>query len=633
MPVAIAGMHRSGTSMVTRLLNICGLYLGKKENLLSATKDNPEGFWENAEIQRMNDEILTSFNGGWDIPPVLQAGWETSPHLGSIIQNANLVIQEISQQESVWGWKDPRNSLTLPFWKRLVPNLKIIICLRNPFEVYCSLSRIGAASSAFSYNLWLAYYQRLMASTNSEECIITHYDSFFRDPQSELRRLTNFLGLEVSDETISTACQTISTNLRHNYGSIAHLRATNAPDQLLYLYRELCLQAGSVYGISVSLEETEFLENIAPTEEFVTMPIEKDIERIREDLRIANVEKEQLEKNIVRLQEERTIEIEKLQNEKTAEIAKLHTEITALQSTIQGIFASRSWKLIQTFQKIRLFFIPLGSRREKIVKAILKWLNMKEKIASIIPELLRYRKPIRIEQDRASHLAIGSFGGFEIAYRKDTVDEKVITKSFDNDIFFSGVPEYQPHEGHVIIDIGAHIGTFSLLSSSKIGRGKVYAIEASKDSFNLLRSNAARNHCTNISMHHLALADKDGTCTLHHSTENWGHSIVKRRSTSSESETVKCCTLTNFLEKYRIKECQFMKLNCEGAEFPILLSTPNNVLQRFDTILILYHCDLWSNNTENDLISHLESSSFNCVIRNQSTERGWIIATKAGKLA
>src|SRR6185369_11326382 len=101
------------------------------------------------------------------------------------------------------------------------------------------------------------------------------------------------------------ACQTISTNLRHNYGSIAHLRATNAPDQLLYLYRELCLQAGSVYGISVSLEETEFLENIAPTEEFVTMPIEKDIERIREDLRIANVEKEQLEKNIVRLQEER----------------------------------------------------------------------------------------------------------------------------------------------------------------------------------------------------------------------------------------------------------------------------------------------------------------------------------------
>jgi len=71
-----------------------------------------------------------------------------------------------------------------------------------------------------------------------------------------------------------------------------------------------------------------------------------------------------------------------------------------------------------------------------------------------------------------------------------------------------------------------------------------------------------------------------------------------------------------------------MKLNCEGAEFPILLSTKSNVLNRFQTILVLYHCDLWRPNTENDLITHLESSGFRCVIRNRSTNRGWIIATQ-----
>jgi FkbM family methyltransferase len=225
-------------------------------------------------------------------------------------------------------------------------------------------------------------------------------------------------------------------------------------------------------------------------------------------------------------------------------------------------------------------------------------------------------------------LAIGSFGGFDVAYRKNTADEAVIRHSFDNDIFFSGVPEYQPNEDHVIIDIGAHIGTFSLLASSRVGRGKVYAIEACEDSFNFLRINVALNQCANISAHHLAMADKEGTCTLYYGTGSWGHSTVKKLSRFCEA--VRSCTLSTFFQSNQIAECHFMKLNCEGSEFPILLSTPNNVLQRIGTILVLYHCDLWSSNTEVDMISHLESNGFNCVVRNRSEKRGWIIATRTG---
>ena len=262
-------------------------------------------------------------------------------------------------------------------------------------------------------------------------------------------------------------------------------------------------------------------------------------------------------------------------------------------------------------------------------------MNVKEQIARILPEKLKavirpwYRTFAGRSLDRPSRLAIGSFGGFEVAYRKDSADEAVLGYSFDNDIFFSGAPEYQPDEGHVIIDIGAHIGTFSLLASSKVRHGKVYAVEASEESFNLLRINVALNRCANISVHHLAMADKEGTYMLYHDTDNHGHSTVKRISKSSE--TVKSCTLSTFLERNRINECHFMKLNCEGGEFPILLSTPNNVLQRFGTIVVRYHCDLWSNHTEDDLISHLESSGFNCVIRKESKKRGWIIATNTGK--
>jgi hypothetical protein len=349
MPVVIAGMHRSGTSMVTRLLNLSGLYLGKEEDLLAHTKDNPEGFWENAKFQKINDAILTSFGGGWDLPPLLEVNWERSPHLTALSHEARQAIAEISQQP-VWGWKDPRNSLTFPFWKRLIPDSKIVICLRNPFEVYHSLSRRGAASSSFSYNLWLRYNEQLIKSTKPEERIITHYDSFFRDPKSELRRLVNFLELDVSDRTIHTACQTISTSLRHNQGSVNDLYATDIPDKLLDLYRELCLIAGDVYGISLSLEEEEFLQNITPSHEFVISSSESGLEKISQDLKIANNERSRLQKKIEKLRE----------------------ETTALQSAMDSILVSRSWRLIQIVQKIRVFFIPVGSKREKSIKTLFK---------------------------------------------------------------------------------------------------------------------------------------------------------------------------------------------------------------------------------------------------------------------
>ncbi|HUI66718.1 MAG TPA: FkbM family methyltransferase [Nitrospirota bacterium] len=268
-------------------------------------------------------------------------------------------------------------------------------------------------------------------------------------------------------------------------------------------------------------------------------------------------------------------------------------------------------------------------------------MNVKDRIGRILPKKLKaivrpyyqitYRTFAWLARDRPSTLAIGSLCGFEVAYRKNTADEEVIGHSFDNDIFFSGVPEYQPEGGHVIIDIGAHIGTFSLLSSAKIGSGKVYAVEASEDTFNLLRINVALNQCTNISVHHLAMADKEGNCMLYHDIGNWGHSTVSKHFRSSE--TVESCTLPTFLERNLINECHFMKLNCEGAEFPILLSTPKNILQRFVTILVLYHCDLWKKNTEADLISHLESSGFKCSIRNRTEVRGWIIATRTGQIS
>src|SRR3712207_8107365 len=62
-----AGMHRSGTSTVTQLLYRCGLYLGEQKELRGARRDNQKGFWEHRKLARINEQILESFGGGWDL--------------------------------------------------------------------------------------------------------------------------------------------------------------------------------------------------------------------------------------------------------------------------------------------------------------------------------------------------------------------------------------------------------------------------------------------------------------------------------------------------------------------------------------------------------------------------------------
>src|SRR5262249_19348517 len=100
-PVCIAGMHRSGTSMVAMLMHRCGLYLGEERDLMAASQDNPDGFWENTKFVELNDLILHELGGGWDCPPAVRGEWEAV--LARLRGSAEQVLQEFADR-SPWGW-------------------------------------------------------------------------------------------------------------------------------------------------------------------------------------------------------------------------------------------------------------------------------------------------------------------------------------------------------------------------------------------------------------------------------------------------------------------------------------------------------------------------------------------------
>ncbi len=214
-------------------------------------------------------------------------------------------------------------------------------------------------------------------------------------------------------------------------------------------------------------------------------------------------------------------------------------------------------------------------------------------------------------------------GKLRIWYRENTSDMEVILHSFQNEIFL--IPEYSPKNGDVILDVGAYIGTFSLNLGSKLKGAKIFAIEPCKDTFSYLKKNIKENALTNVRAFETALSDRKGTTELYYGHDHWGHSITK--AFSDRSVTVETDTLENFMRANGICRCDFMRFNCEGAEFRIILNTPRECLQKVKLMLVLYHTDFVTDHSESDLIDYLESCNFSVRVRNRDQHRGWLVAT------
>lgn len=242
-PVCIAGMHRSGTSTVAQLLYQCGLYLGREDKVFASGSDNPDGYWEHKELRSINERILEVFGGGWDLPPSLPAGWHTDRRLRALRSEAEKALGEFEKHER-WGWKDPRNSLTLPFWSELLPEARVVICVRNPLEVALSLRRRAMSSRAFALNLWWTYNRSLLDALPEDKYVVTHYEAYFYRPTVELRRVLDVLNLPASDQLVARARSTTLKDLRHHSMTTRQLLEANVPRQLTKLYERLCQLAG-----------------------------------------------------------------------------------------------------------------------------------------------------------------------------------------------------------------------------------------------------------------------------------------------------------------------------------------------------------------------------------------------------
>jgi hypothetical protein len=241
MPVAIVGMHRSGTSLLAQLLRCGGLYLGSDDQLLGPRPDNPEGFWEHTGFQDLNEAVLAGLGGRWDAPPAVPARWGEDPRLAAQHHDARQLLNQFRGREP-WGWKDPRTSLTLSLWRELIPNLRVILCLRNPLEVAVSLRRRNGFSYTKAIGLWRLYNEQSLGTAT--ERIVVSYERILSAAEFELARVLKFIGIDASARTLRDAANACRHDLRHVHFGQADLHATQCHPGVIELYTRLAAEAG-----------------------------------------------------------------------------------------------------------------------------------------------------------------------------------------------------------------------------------------------------------------------------------------------------------------------------------------------------------------------------------------------------
>ncbi len=257
-PTLIIGMHRSGTSLVARVLEDLGLFLGRRL----------QGDHESTFFLRLNDWLLHEAGASWDRPEGIDAVLEDQAARESIVRFLRSYIRGPRSVEYLgwssvrlgrgfwqppanWGWKDPRTTFTVPLWASVFPGIRLIHVVRNGVDVAESLlvrekhlrelaagrlrsrrllyqlrerppqlvSSARCSDIGEAFELWKLYYDRAESEIVSaeERGMSIRYEDFAAEPIQWAARLAAHCGLDVNGAAIERATRRIDTSRSFAY--------------------------------------------------------------------------------------------------------------------------------------------------------------------------------------------------------------------------------------------------------------------------------------------------------------------------------------------------------------------------------------------------------------------------------
>ena len=186
--VVVLGMHRSGTSALTHLLQLLGLWTGEEEDFPPGDEHNQKGYWEHRGIWSVDEAILQTLGASWSEIADLDLSRLGEGVRARFEARARAIVRDLDRHGS-WVVKDPRLCLLFPFWREILERPLCVLIHREPLPVARSLAARDGIPIPYGIALWERYMLEALASTRGLPRILISHRELVADPVATLRRL------------------------------------------------------------------------------------------------------------------------------------------------------------------------------------------------------------------------------------------------------------------------------------------------------------------------------------------------------------------------------------------------------------------------------------------------------------
>ncbi|POZ52589.1 sulfotransferase family protein [Methylovulum psychrotolerans] len=218
--ILILGMHRSGTSVLTRVINLLGVDLA--DHLMTPNWDNEAGYWESFELAQIHDDLFALLGSSWDDLLPIDESW-----LASLIGNdykailGAYLLKQFSYSPC-FAIKDPRMCRFIPLWldvlKTLKVQVKVVIPYRHPVEVAKSLEKRDLFLWEKTFLVWLRHILAAEFHTRGLKRCFVNYSDLLQEPGQTMARISKQCAIawpNSSPEVMAAALAAIEPTYYH----------------------------------------------------------------------------------------------------------------------------------------------------------------------------------------------------------------------------------------------------------------------------------------------------------------------------------------------------------------------------------------------------------------------------------
>ena len=221
----IVGMHRSGTSLLARLLDGLGVTFGPRV-MTRSVPDNEGGYWEHTDIVTAQETLLDDvLDRPWHrargLEPLAGDWWKSAEVLPYRLALTAVLERECSAAPHLFGFKDPRTARLLPLWLDIFRESGIepafVLATRAPDAVAGSLHRRQNMPPALGRLFWLQHTLEAVSLLDGSVRVVVDYDDLLADPGAVLPRLSHALDLpEPGEDRVKELIVAIDRDQRHH---------------------------------------------------------------------------------------------------------------------------------------------------------------------------------------------------------------------------------------------------------------------------------------------------------------------------------------------------------------------------------------------------------------------------------